>query len=721
MTHSSVSDTFVAESHDLLDQLESGLIELEAGQVRPDLLDAIFRAAHTIKGGAGLVGERAIVEVAHCAENALDALRRGKIHYTPGLVRDMLAAVDAIRTMVGKVELGESSDIGKQIELCQRLSAHAEWGNNPEEAPQLRGEPKARIYQIQMKFSETLLSDGVDPRLFLDELAGMGDVVHIELDTARLPPFEALDPTRLYLNWTLYLRTKQAKSAVEATFLFVWSESEIVIGDVTENIGKYVDLRAADRRVGELLVESGHISRDELESALGAQKRVGEILVERGSLAPKVLEKTLEKQNLLRNIKRATSLRVDASKVDRLLNLVGELVTAVSQSSLVVMNPDSKLGTRRAAMEQLERITRDMQDGVTQMRTVPIDELFNRFPRTVRDIASQLGKRVELVTVGGESELDRSLVEHLVDPLKHMIRNCLDHGIEPPETRLLAGKPAKAKLTLSAVHRDGKVVITVSDDGRGIQTEEVRRKAIALGWVLEDEVLAERQIHDFLFRPGFSTATSVSELSGRGVGLDVVRRNVEELGGDVEIESRPGQGTDFFIRLPLTLAIIDALVVRLGQERIAFPLLNIVELIYPKPEDLRAAEGSRWLIRARGNFVPMAKLGELFGMEAKKVNPMEAMVIILGNEGHRFGIMVDDAVGTYQIVVKSLNPSFEVLGRLDSTLVKPGALAGAAVLPDGVVALIVDVFGLERMAIDELHRVRRHRDAQNQMSEVGQC
>ena len=637
------------------------------------------------------------------------------------MIRELLAAVDAIRGMVAKVDAGEVVSSGKNEALSRRL---VELANKEELQVEVASGKKPvgpRIFQISLQFSGNLIQTGVDPIVFFNELTTMGDLIQIDVDTTALPDLETMDPENLYLKWTVYLRTTQPKQSVEATFLFVWADSVIVVTDVTADVGRYVDLNAADKRVGELLVESGQLAPEALQQALDAQKRVGEILVAQGSIAPKVLAKTIEKQNILRSIKRSTTLRVDATKVDRLLNLVGELVTAVAQSSLVVMQSDAKVGSRRAAMEQLDRITRDLQDGVTQMRTVPIEELFGRFPRIVHDTAEQLGKAVELVTEGAEAELDRNLVERLVDPLKHMIRNALDHGIESPDVRRERGKPLKGRLTLAAAHRDGKVVITVSDDGQGIQVDKIRKRAISVGIITEQDELDTRQAYDLLFNPGFTTTESVSELSGRGVGLDVVRKNVQELGGNVEIDSRVGEGTQFCIRLPLTLAIIDALVVRLGAERIAFPLLNIVELIYPQPEDLRAAEGSRYLIRARGNFVPMAKLSELFGLPATKTNPLEAMVIILGNEGNRFGIMVDDAVGTYQVVVKSLEPSFEVLGRLDERVTKPGALAGAAVMPDGTVALIVDVFGLERMAIDELYKIRRAREEQNRLLEVGIC
>jgi two-component system, chemotaxis family, sensor kinase CheA len=716
-----VVETFVAESLELLEQLETGLLALETGDKDPELIASIFRAAHTIKGGAGLVGERKIVELAHSAENLLDALRHNLIELRPPMIRDLLAAVDQIRAMVFQLDSGETVECAKCDALSQRLSELTKSDEAQVEIHNGNRSIGPRIFRISLKFSENLLKDSVDPIVFFNELTTMGDFIQVDVDTSALPDLESMSTDALYLGWTVYLRTTQPKQAIEATFLFVWAESQITVQDVTTDIGRYIDLRAADKRVGELLVETGRLSEEDLKQALDSQQRVGEILVQQGSIAPKVLAKTIEKQNLLRSIKRTTTLRVDASKVDRLLNLVGELVTAVAQSTLVVMDASSKAATRRATMEHLDRITRDLQDGVTQMRTVPIEELFGRFPRIVRDTAEQLGKAVELITEGAESELDRNLVEKLVDPLKHMIRNALDHGIESPETRRALGKPAKGRLTLAAAHRDGKVVITVSDDGQGIQVEKIRQRAISAGIISEQDELDTRHAYDLLFHPGFTTTDSVSELSGRGVGLDVVRKNVQDLGGSVEIASRLNEGTQFTIRLPLTLAIIDALVVRLGTERIAFPLLNIVELIYPRPEDLRAAEGSRYLVRARGTFVPMAKLSELFGLPAEKTNPLEAMVIILGSEGHRFGIMVDDAVGTYQVVVKSLEPSFEVLGRLDHRIVKPTALAGAAVMPDGTVSLIIDVFGLERMAIEELFRVRRSREEQNRLTEVGLC
>jgi two-component system, chemotaxis family, sensor kinase CheA len=721
MAENTVAQTFVLESHELLDQLDTDLVELERDGSNPEVLNRVFRAAHTLKGGAGMVGERTIVELAHAAEHVLDAARRGSLRIDSATVSDLLAASDGIRALVSSFERGEALSGEPFRNLRNRLAERADAAGELAQAPRSRRPRGPCVYQIKQRFSPSLLRDGVDPLLLIDELKSIGDLLQVDLDPSAVPPLEQLTVDELYLTWTAYLRTTEPQCAVEAVFLFVWDESRIEVTDVTDRIGQYIDLSVADKRLGELLVAECQVPPEQLERALGQQKRIGELLVESGAVTPEALSRTLEKQNVLRSLRRSATVKVDATKIDALLNLVGELVTAVAQSTVIVMNGGVAKNVRRASMETLERIARDLQDGVTRMRMVPIDELFSRFPRIVRDVADQLGKQVDLQILGGEAELDRGLVELLVDPLKHMIRNSLDHGLESPAERTAAGKEPRGRLVLSAAHREGKVEILVTDDGRGINKDRVRTRAVDRGLIGPNDQPSDRALFDFLFQPGFSTAEQVSEISGRGVGLDVVRRNVEELGGNVDVESTEQKGCTFRIRLPLTLAIIDALIVRLGKERIAFPLLGIVELIYPKLSELRAAEGSRWMIRARGSFVPMVWLSELFGTSASRSNPVDSMVIILGSEGHRFGVVVDDAVSTQQIVVKTLDTTFDCLRLLDPGVIKPSGIAGAAVLPDGDVALIADIFGLERMAVSLLQHSRRRNDGETELCSEAPC
>jgi two-component system chemotaxis sensor kinase CheA len=436
---------------------------------------------------------------------------------------------------------------------------------------------------------------------------------------------------------------------------------------------------------------------------LKKQKRIGELLVESGKIEPQTLQKLVKKQESARQLRQKSSIRVDTEKLDRLVNLVGELVICVAQVNKKTRDPYITAEARISAVEALEQNSRELQEQVMSLRMVPVRETFDRFIRPVRDLANEMGKFVVLETSGTETELDKNVIEQLVDPLKHMIRNCVSHGIELPQERIAAGKSDTGRIHLKAMQREGHIIISVMDDGQGIDPDTVLQKARERGLVAEGRVFSPKEIYELLFQPGFSTAKEVNEVSGRGVGLDVVRKNVEALRGTIEVESEYGKGTTFRIKLPLTLAIIDGMNVKVGTETISIPLLSVVELIEPTTEVMKTVEGKGEIVDVRGEILPMIRLSEVFQFHGGRQDKRDAKVVIVENEGRKFGVLVDQVLGMEQAVIRPLDMSFELFKRLEGSYQRTEGIAGATILGDGTVGLIFDVNGIERLAFGVLH------------------
>jgi two-component system chemotaxis sensor kinase CheA len=448
--------------------------------------------------------------------------------------------------------------------------------------------------------------------------------------------------------------------------------------------------------LGELLVEIGAVSRETLDHALSQQKRVGEILVEQHAVTPQQLEQALQKQKQKQQESAAqskktdtASIRVDTDKIDKLINLVGELV--ITQSMLSDLGSRFEMGQLSVLLErvaQLERNTREIQERVMSIRMLPIGTAFSRFPRLVRDLSAKAGKKIQLVLSGEETELDKTVIESISDPLTHLVRNSADHGLEPPEERLDNNKPELGYIRLNAFHEGGNICITVEDDGRGLNRDKILAKAIKQGLIAENEKLSDDQIWALIFKPGFSTAEKVTDVSGRGVGMDVVKRNIEELSGTVSIKTVPGKGTIFTLKLPLTLAIIEGMTVRVGKETYIVPLLSILESIQPKALSIKTVVGKGELINVRSTYLPMMRLYDVFSLQPEHTDPTKAILLILETEGERVAVMVDEILGQQQVVIKSMEQNFR----------KIAGVAGATILGDGTVGFILDVRGLLEIA-----------------------
>ncbi|MGE0468463.1 MAG: chemotaxis protein CheW [Nitrospira sp.] len=715
-------EAFFEEAAEHLAVVEEGLLKLEQNPNDLDLLNQIFRSAHSIKGTSGMFGFTDIAQFTHKMETLLDLLRNGQKVVTPQVVDLLLRSTDCLKSLVEAAKSGSPID----AETVQRLTAElvisqgAGLGAPGIEKTKATGSnsvsaiDRSWVYTIAWTPPAWLFQRGLDPLQFFKELRNLGTLSQVTIDTAKLPDFGVMDPEICYLSWTMQLETTKDRKAIEAVFEFVIEDSTLVIekrealdvkrepAESGSEIRFTNDEQQAEsgepKPLGEILVDSGVVSREALDQALAQQKRVGQILVEQRVASPQQVEQALQKQRKMEiaaQSKKAdtTSIRVDTDKIDKLINLVGELV--ITQSML------SDLGTRfemshmsvlLERMAQLERNTREIQERVMSIRMLPIGTAFSRFPRLVRDLAAKAGKKIQLVLSGEETELDKTVIESIGDPLTHLVRNSADHGLEPPEERLDNNKQEIGTIRLNAFHQGGNICITVEDDGRGLNRDRIVARAVKQGLIGENEKLSDDQIWPLIFRPGFSTAEKVTDVSGRGVGMDVVKRNIEGLGGTVSIKTTPGHGTIFTLKLPLTLAIIEGMTVRVGQETYIVPLLSILESIQPKPGAVKTIVGKGEVIDVRGTYLPMVRMYEVFALEPEITTPTAAILLILETEGERVAVMVDEILGQQQVVIKSMEQNFR----------KVEGIAGATILGDGTVGFILDVRGLLEIARQRL-------------------
>ena len=684
---------FVEESREILTALETDLLDLEKDIHNEETVNRVFRAVHTLKGGSGMVEFSVLTDLAHEWENVLARLRAGDIKASPRLISLFLEAVDTLKRLIeqppARVPEGLRGEIARTIDQLKRYHGVETVSDGPTKRPADGREKFGEKYlNIVMKFRPDIYLAGTDPLLLIKELTEQGEIVRVRCDTDALPPLDQMRPDTLYLSWELVLRTEKPLSAVENIFIFVRDENTILLDDVSHRFKDGVDLQYADKKLGEILEEEGLVDRRDLEEAIGEQKRAGEILLEKKKLDSRALDEVLRRQQRSKEIAQTSTLRVDTGKLDKLVNLVGEMVIGVARMSQTVQSgPLAHNRDMNDTLDHLERISRDVQEQVMRVRMVPVEATFRRFQRVVRDIAGDLGKKINLYLSGIETEIDKTVVEHLDDPLKHLIRNAVDHGIESPEDRVKRGKPADGSVWLRAYQQEGKIIIEVEDDGSGIDRDRLVRKAKEAGIALSPDP-TDQELYGLLFLPGFSTAKKVTELSGRGVGLDVVKRNIESLRGAIEVYSEKGSGTLFRLKLPLTLAIIDGMRVAVGSEILTIPLLSIIEAIRPAPDGIKTIEGKGELIEFRGEYLPLIRLYEILGFDDAITNPEEAIVIILESGIRRMALMVDDVIGQHQAVIKSLETNSR---RIEG-------VSGATILGDGRVSIILDIHGIEHLA-----------------------
>ncbi|MGN2248403.1 chemotaxis protein CheA [Frateuria sp. GZRR35] len=638
---------FIEESLEGLDTMESSLLALDEGG-DGELVHTIFRAAHSIKGGAATFGFPEMASFTHEAESLLDEVRGGKRAIDKPIIELMLRSVDCLRGMFDRARAGEplndATSDGVRGELAAMMGREA-----PAQAgPARRAGDQAGAWIIQFKPHAGMLAGGNDPLRLIRELAGLGELV-VEADLSRLPALAKLDPSECHLGWNIELKAPVRREDIASVFDWVEDECDLSIEPKPTAVVTPAPAPAP------------------------APANIADAAAARGTR-----ETSAE----------SSSVRVAIDKIDSMINLVGELV--ITQAMLDTFREEfdpARLPLLQQGLTQLARHARELQESVMGIRMLPIASVFNRFPRLVRDLSQKLGKQVKLDLHGEQTELDKTVLEKIGDPMVHLVRNAIDHGLETPEKRRAAGKPEMGTLKLDAFHRGGSIVVEVSDDGAGLNREAIVRKAVERGLIKSGDGLSDEAVGDLIFQPGFSTAEVTTDLSGRGVGMDVVRRNVSDLGGSVVVRSRPGQGSVFTITLPLTLAIIDGLTAAVGEERYIVPLVSIIESVQLKPEALKTVAGGGELFRFRGEYLPVLRLHELFGCDGAKRTIEDGLLIVVEGEGARVGLFVDGLVGQQQAVVKSLEANYR----------RVQGVSGATILADGSVALIVDIAGLVRL------------------------
>jgi two-component system chemotaxis sensor kinase CheA len=706
-----IRQAYISESQELLASLEENLLRLEQEPTDADALNAVFRAAHTIKGGAGIVECNYIVDFTHVLENALDSARDGQIKVSAKLIELLLASGDQIARLL---EFAVDPDVQPDADTLARgetlLASLRAFAPKPENVGgSLAQQPDAPVvtsgggmvghdcWHISIRFGENVLREGMDPLSFLRYLSGFGEIAHLTSLLDAMPDVEAVDPEACYFGFEIDFRADTSKEKIERVFDFVRDSCRLHILPPYSRVSEYIELIMSlpedTMRLGEILVHAGALTPAELTHSLETQSQtdgelekaapLGEILVEQQVVQKELIEAAVVKQAQVSDKKaqEARLIRVHADKLDQLINLVGELVIAGASASLLAQK--AKDEAMFEATSTISRLVDEIRDGALRLRMVQIGETFNRFHRVVRDVSRDLGKDIELVITGAEAELDKTVVEKISDPLTHMVRNAIDHGIESAEARAAAGKPARGRVSLNAYHESGSIVIEVADDGGGLKRERIKKKAVEKGLLSAEADPADSDLFKLLFEPGFSTADKVSNLSGRGVGLDVVKRNIEALRGTATIDSQEGTGTTMAIRLPLTLAIIDGFLMGVGKSAYVVPLDMVEECI-----ELRPGQDRGDVLNLRGAVLPLIRLRQYFALEGPAGR--RENVVVVKYAGNKAGLVVDELMGEFQTVIKPLGQIFTHLR----------GISGSTILGSGEVALILDVPALIALAAE---------------------
>jgi two-component system, chemotaxis family, sensor kinase CheA len=699
-----VLHTFIVESRELLEDMENALLAVEQEAVKTEMVNAIFRAAHTIKGSAGLFGLDHIVAFTHVVESVLDQVRDGKIEIADRLIVLLLSCGDHIGALIDSVEAGQlGADeviVQRGVPLMEQLRIYLsgpQTAGLPVAASQRDTETIERIggaagahdhWHISLRFGRDVLRNGMDPLSFIRYLGKLGTITGIATLPDAIPPAEEMDPESCYLGFEIAFDSNADKDAIESVFEFVRDDCRIRILPPHSRVAEYIrliqELPEETAWLGAMLVRCGSVTAQEVDAALNMQSQatlaarplIGSILVDHGAVPSVVVEAALAKQKRVSELKvqENGSIRVDADKLDHLINLVGELIIAGASVNLVARR--AQIAELQECTSRLAGLVEEVRDSALQLRMVKIGPTFNRFQRVVHDVSREIGKDIGLVVSGEDTELDKTVVEKIADPLMHLVRNAIDHGIEPGGLRAARGKPAQGIVKLNAYHGSGTIVIEVSDDGGGLKRDKILEKAVERGLVELGRNLSDSEIYNLIFEPGFSTADQITNLSGRGVGMDVVKRNVTALRGSIGIKSDEGVGTTVTVRLPLTLAIIDGFLVGLGKSVFVIPLDMIEECVE------FSAETGHDYTNLRGQVLPFVRLREMFNVEGAAAR--RESIVVVKSAGKKAGLVVDSLLGEFQTVIKPLGKMFNQVK----------CISGSSILGSGDVALILDVSAL---------------------------
>ncbi|WP_157150118.1 chemotaxis protein CheA [Brachyspira sp. SAP_772] len=679
---------FLSEANEIVEGLENDLVLLEDNKSDEDLLNKIFRSAHTLKSSAGTVGFTTMSELNHVAENLLEKVRSGKLDVTPQMITVLLEFLDTVKLMLKNIVdgVGEADGVTNIESLKAKIKAIAE-GNDistvsvekKEEAPKAEEKPKEEtkssssnnMFHIEMIFKPSIFDNGIDPLMFLNDLKAIGTISNLKIDISNLPAISDLeDPYACYTQFSLDVETSSTIEQVQNIFLFVIDDNDINITEKVEEEAKPVEEKAEEK------VEEKAEEKHE-------EEKKEEVHDDKAKENKPAAKPTGTK------VQAPSTVRVDIRKLDSLMNLIGELVIAQSRIMQLTQNLDIDNGLKEA-VSSMDRTSRQIQEEVMNIRMMPIGPIFTQFHRYVRDLNLELNKEVKLVLKGETTEIDKNMLEQLSDPLKHIIRNSMDHGIEKTkEERIARGKPEYGTITMSAAHQEGHVVIEVSDDGNGLNKEKIFNKAVEKGLLSKDGNYSDAEIYRTIFSPGLSTAEKVTDISGRGVGMDVVRANVEKMKGKIEIKSAEGVGSTFIIKLPLTLAIIEGITFAIGEQIYVMPLISIIEQIKIKSDQVKPFEGKGEMIKIRDEYLPLIRLHKVFEIDTQ-VNEIDDGIVVVVEAGYRkCAIFVDELLDQQQVVIKSLDSAFS----------KHAGIAGGTILGDGRIALIIDIQGLVNISL----------------------
>lgn len=675
------NETFIQEALELLEEIETVLLELEESADDLELVNKLFRAFHTLKGAGGMFGFENITEFTHNIETALDQIRNGVKALTKEFISLSLQARDMISEMVNTNEGTKLTDGAKAImkEFTEFAGIQEQKILPPEkdkaEIPHLKeGEV---TFRIRFTPPKDLYRRGTKPENLFEELRELGEL-SISVSSKYLPSFEDIKPDLCYLHWDMILTTEATKDAIEDVFIFIVDDSQLSIEVIAEH-----NSSSDVKRLGEILVERGDISHEELQQGLEKTTKIGEILVQEGIADNEAVTAALKEQEQVRkvherksSVQSASTIRVKSERLDKLVDLVGEMVT--NQARLIQLATDLNSSDLQFLSEQMENLVGDLRDEVMGIRMVPVGNTFKGFKRLIRELSETLKKPIKMTVSGEDTELDKNMIEQLKDPLVHIIRNSADHGIESPERRISKGKKPEGTIHLSAEHTGASVVITIVDDGAGLDLKRIKQKSIEKGIIADSDDLSDKEIAQMIFAPGFSTASAVSNVSGRGVGMDVVKQNIEALRGTIDVSTEAGIGTTIKLKLPLTLAIIDGLMVTIDDDFFILPLSSVEECI-----DLHSMVDEsilgRNIINLRGNAVPFIDLRD--HLEIIGERPEQEQIVIAHVDDRQIGFVVDTVIGSHQTVIKSLGPVFK----------RAHDFSGATILGDGTVALILDI------------------------------
>ena len=705
---------FLSEANEIVEGLENDLVLLEDNKSDEDLLNKIFRSAHTLKSSAGTVGFTTMSELNHVAENLLEKVRSGKLDVTPTMITVLLEFLDTVKIMLQNIIDGKGEADGvnnieslkakiKAIADGNEIDASVQTPTTSSTAPTVKKETQtstqaqaieepekkeesssgSNVFHISMSFKATIFDNGIDPLMFLNDLRDIGTISNLKIDSSNVPPISALeDPYTCYTQFSLDISTNSTLEQVQNIFLFVIDDNDINISDAKVSVQKEDKIETqTETKVAEETKEEKTI--EETKKQEEAKEEVKTEQAKPQTSAAKSQASSSVK------VQAPSTVRVDTRKLDSLMNLIGELVIAQSRIMQLTQSLDIDNGLKEA-VSSMDRTSRQIQEEVMNIRMMPVGPIFNQFHRYVRDLNLELNKEVKLVLKGETTEIDKNMLEQLSDPLKHIIRNSMDHGIErTKEERIARGKPEFGTITMSAAHQEGHVVIEVSDDGNGLNKERIYNKAIEKGLLSKDGKYSDAEIYRTIFSPGLSTAEKITDISGRGVGMDVVRANVEKMKGKIEIKSEEGKGSTFIIKLPLTLAIIEGITFALGEQIYIMPLISIIEQMKVKNEQIKPFEGRGEMIKIRDEYLPLIRLHKVFEIDTHIEDIDNGIVVVVEAGYRRCAIFVDELLDQQQVVIKSLDSAFS----------KHSGISGGTILGDGRIALIIDIQGLVNISL----------------------